>query len=66
MTVFQSGERSRYYYAGDDLFAFHGSSGAADSVDNVQKYLNGEMTELEGAAEVSTYVVPSLTPFVIG
>ena len=65
-TVFQSGERSRYYYAGEDLFAFHGSSGAADSVDNVQKYAGGEMTEVEGAAEASTYVVPALTPFAVG
>lgn len=44
--VFGSSVRDRYYYAGENLFAHQGSSGAADSFDTTEKLENGAMTDL--------------------
>ena len=54
--VFASAERDRYYYAGENLFAHEGSSGAADSFETTEKYENGVMIDLGYATEEARFV----------
>lgn len=59
--VFTSGERDRYYYAGDNFFAHVGSNSAFDSFDTTESYENGEMTDCKRVTE--EYVQADLLPF---
>ena len=61
--VFSSSERDRYYYAGDNLFANLGSSGAAESIDTTVKFANGAMLDLGSATEPSAYRQMELAEF---
>lgn len=51
--VFTSGERDRYYYAGENLFAHEGSSGWDSSFDTTVKYEKGTLTDLEKKSETT-------------
>lgn len=61
--VFVSGERDRYYYAGDCLFANIGSSGAADTAETTFRYADGKMEDLGYVTGANGYVQMELTPF---
>ena len=61
--VFVSGERDRYYYAGDCLFANIGSSGAADTTETTFRYAGGKMEDMGYVTEAGGYVQMELTPF---
>ena len=61
--VFSSSERDRYYYAGDNLFANLGSSGAAESIDTTVKFANGATLDLGSATEPSAYRQMELAEF---
>lgn len=61
--VFNSSERDRYYYAGDNLFANLGSSGAAESIDTTVKFENGVAVDLGSTTEPSAYRQMELTEF---
>lgn len=61
--VFSSSERDRYYYAGDNLFANLGSSGAAESIDTTVKFADGVTVDLGSATEPSAYRQMELTEF---
>lgn len=53
--IFSSGERNRYYYAGKNLFANVGSSGASDSVDTTVKLEKGKLIDLSTVTKSSDY-----------
>lgn len=53
--IFSSGERNRYYYAGTNLFANVGSSGASDSVDTTVKLEKGKLIDLGTVTKGSDY-----------
>ena len=53
--VFESGERDRWYYVGDNLFAHVGSSSATDSFDTLCAYEGGQMVDLGFSVEPETY-----------
>ena len=55
--VLRSRERDRYYYAGDALFANHGSNGAADSIETTLNYAAGILTDLKQVTPESSFVV---------
>lgn len=59
--IFSSGERDRYYYAGTNLFANLGSSGASDSIDTTMKLENGALIDLGMITEPSNYIQMGLT-----
>ena len=61
--IFTSGERDRYYYAGSNLFANQGSSGAADSIDTTLSLSNGALSDLGYATEASSYQQLELLQF---
>ena len=61
--VFVSGERDRYYYAGDCLFANIASSGAADTAETTFRYAGGKMENLGYVTEAGSYTQMELTPF---
>ena len=58
--VFESAERDRYYYAGKDLFAHIGSSGAADSFESTEQYARAEMADLNYVTDEADYVQAEL------
>lgn len=62
-SVYSSGERDRLYYAGGDLFAHNGSSGAADSFDTTEQYKDGALTDLGYVTDPADYVQAELTLF---
>ena len=59
-TVFISGERSRYYYAGDNKFAYQGSNGADDSLETTYALENGELVDLGTVTDAADYVQAEL------
>lgn len=54
--VFASGERDRYYWCGDGLFANEGSSGAADSTETTLRFENGALTDLGTVTDPAQYL----------
>lgn len=54
--VLASAERSRYYYAGENKFAYVGSNGAADSLETTYAYENGELKDLTVVTPEADYV----------
>lgn len=61
--VFSSGERNRYYYAGDIKFANVGSDGAAYDFVTTLKLEDGEMIDMTYTTDPVDYVQMELTPF---
>ena len=53
--VFESMERDRYYYAGENCFANLGSSGADDSVDTTVELNNGVLVDQKRVTDPSAY-----------
>ena len=53
--VLESAERSRYYYAGDNLFAYEGSNGADDSTVTTYALENGQLTDLHTETPDTAY-----------
>lgn len=60
---FNSWERNRYYYAGDNLFANLGSSSASDSVETTVKWENNSLTDLTTITPQMAYVQLTLQEF---
>lgn len=60
---FDSWERNRYYYAGDNLFAYLGSSSASDSVETTVKWENNSLTDLGTITPQTAYVQLALQEF---
>ena len=58
--VFESGERSRYYYAGENKFAYEGSNGADDSTITTYALENGQLTDLGTETAETDYVLPEM------
>ena len=61
-TLFISGERSRYYYAGENKFAYQGSNGADDSLETTYALENGALTDLATVTAEADYVQAELEP----
>lgn len=61
--VFDSGERNRYYYAGENRFANLGSCGFNESFETTLKFEDGEMIDMTYTTPPAEYVQPKLTPF---
>jgi len=57
------GERDRYYYAGEDLFANVGSGSASESFDTTLQLQGWELIDKTYTTEPEQYVQLSLTPF---
>lgn len=62
LRLFTSGERDRYYYAGENRFAHSGSSGADDSFDTTVALEGTTLTDLGQPTAQEDYVQILLTP----
>ncbi len=60
VTVFESAERDRYYYAGGNRFFEEGSSGADDSFATTWAYENGELKDLGVVTDPADFVQAEL------
>lgn len=60
--VFDSMERNRYYYAGDNLFANLGASSADSDFVTTLRYETGEMIDMTYTTEAEDYVQMEMMP----
>ena len=58
--VFESTARSRYYYAGENRFAYEGSNGADDSTVTTYALENGTLTDLNTETAEADFVQPEM------
>ena len=58
--VFESGERSRYYYAGENRFAYEGSNGADDSTMTTYALEGQELVDLHTETDQAAFVAPEM------
>ncbi|MGN1031647.1 MAG: hypothetical protein ACI4PQ_08600 [Butyricicoccaceae bacterium] len=63
MLVFDSSERDRYYYAGENRFAHLGANSAEDSFNTTARFENGKILDQTGPIASEDYVQAELTPF---
>lgn len=61
--VFSTGERTRYYYAGDALFVNIGASSAAESTDTTFELKGAELVDLSKVTAPADYVQMDWTAF---
>lgn len=61
--VFDSTERSRYYYAGDIRFANLGTGACNSSFETTVKFEDNEMIDMTYTTDPADYVLAELTPF---
>ena len=61
--VFDSGERNRYYYAGENCFANVGAGAFDESFETTLKFEDGELIDMTYTTAPEDYVQMELTPF---
>lgn len=61
--VFDSSERNRYYYAGENRFANVGAGAFDESFETTVKFENGEMIDMTYFTDSAAYVQAELIPF---
>lgn len=61
--VFDSSERNRYYYAGENRFANLGSGAFNESFETTVKFEDGEIIDMTYTTDPSDYVLMDFKPF---
>lgn len=61
--VFDSNERNRYYYAGENRFANVGAGAFDENFETTVKFEDGEMIDMTYITDAADYVQAELTPF---
>lgn len=61
--VFDSSERNRYYYAGENFFANVGTGALGESFETTVKFEDGEIIDMTYITDLADYVQAELTPF---
>lgn len=61
--VFDSSERNRYYYAGENFFANVGTGAFGESFETTVKFEDGEIIDMTYITDLADYVQAELTPF---
>lgn len=61
--VFDSSERNRYYYAGENRFANVGAGAFGESFETTVKFEDGEVIDMTYTTDPANYVQMELTPF---
>lgn len=63
LLILDSGERNRYYYAGENRFANVGAGAFSESFETTVKFEDGEVIDMTYTTAPEDYVQMELTPF---